>query len=301
VSIKYREFHKPNLDYLYALVSEAKIPLAMAENLLDYWEMRLSDSRDSLYHEYFEYYLFFESMNAGILSLFIYDKFNSRVLHQYGVLSSTIPDLIQEIETSSPGYGKLLEKTFDYKEGKYLFGRIDIEYEGKEYILGMVYPPRLFAEKKLHRLEKVFIRYYLPEALRPDTRFLNFYSSLNDFVMELVNPVLREKRPVTFTYFKFEEFRKYTKLTGESFATELVNSLAEEIKNHLKSEDMIYIINPREYLIVSLNCEAEIMKSRFHRMIFQIKSLILNYNVRFTTWKVPVDDLSTIWNDIAVQ
>ena len=107
-----------------------------------------------------------------------------------------------------------------------------------------------------------------------------------------------EKKPVTFTVFRFENFQKYIELAGEYFGREIISELVKQITTKLKQDDTCYVIAPREYLIVSVNCEKSILEKRFHREIFQIKSLILNYDVKFTTRRLPINDLSLIWNEI---
>ena len=65
----YADFHKIDLGYLRDLLEKNKVPEKVARKLLDYWEMRITEERDPLYSSYFEYYLFFESINSGILSV----------------------------------------------------------------------------------------------------------------------------------------------------------------------------------------------------------------------------------------
>lgn len=300
---KYRDFHKVNLTYLEELISSGSLSEEVASKLLDYWQLRFEDERDPFYSDYFEYYLFFEAINAGVLLVFIYESSEKKVLHQYGIMLSAVPEIIrftQADHKESQGRNIAEFSDFNFQGSQYTLWRRHIQFENNDLFLCAMLPRNLKVAARLQRIHDVFLRYYLPESLHADRRFMDFFSALNQHIIQKITPVIADNRPVTFTYFKFEEYDKYISFAGENFATVLVKELTREITNRLKQEDRCYIINPREYLIVSLNCEKEIMEKRFHRLIFQIKSLILGYRVRYTTWKMPITGLPKIWKEIAI-
>ncbi|MCS6983930.1 MAG: hypothetical protein NZM25_02230 [Leptospiraceae bacterium] len=295
-----QEFDQIDFSYLEALVTKYQLSPALAQNLVNYWEMRIKDPRDSIYHHYFEYYLFFESIQSGIILVFIYEKHTKKVLHQYGILVGAIPEIIRQTQEEIDDGSISETQSFFFHEHHFQLWRRFIRYHDHELYLCAVLPPGPLNRDKLHRLYKIFLRYYLPESLYPDRRFLEFFPSLNQEICEKTAPALQSGRAVTFTYFRFEDLNKYIVLGGESFGEFLVNGIRDEITARLKHEDSIYILSPRDYLIVSLNCEKEIMERRFYRMIFQLRSLILSYRVKYTTYKAPIRDLTFAWKDIAI-
>ncbi len=300
----YADFHKIDLGYLRDLLEKNKVSEKVARKLLDYWEMRITEERDPLYSSYFEYYLFFESINSGILSAFVYDLGHQQVKHQYGVLAATTVQILQSIrEQDTQKFLAKIEQgyidIFDYQGEKLSLYLKSIEFGKRTYVIGILYPLNLKINDKLERLVSVFQRYYLPDVFQPDHRFLPLFHELNQAVMSEVTEPLEKKQPVTFTYFKFESFRKYIDLAGEHFASEIVGGLVEQLTTRLKKQDYCYVLNPREYLIVSLNCDKEIIQKRYHRALFQIKSLLLSYQVNYTTKTSPIEDLTSIWHEIA--
>ena len=302
VEALYGNFHQISLDYLHDIHKTKSLSSGLLEKLLNYWELRLSDQRDPLYYYYFEYYLFFESINSGIVCSFIFNEQNNRIMHQYGVLTSSIPDIIkrlkEQIQNDSSAQPDLEYKTSDDTLSLW-FKRI--RFRDGNFILAALFPANVNIHARLTRMEKVFVRFYLPDSLHPENRFHDFFSRINEQIVPQISPFLEEGKPVTFTYFKFERFQKFVTIGGESFAAELITGLAYELTSHLKKSDRCYVLNPREYLIISTNCEKEIMQKRFHRMIFQVKSLILNYKVRYTTWRIPIEDVALHWKDIVVE
>lgn len=298
----YENFHERDLSYLKNLLSTAQINPNLAKNLIEYWEMRLDDPRDSIYHDYFEYYLFFECLNAGIIMVFIYDKNTKKVLHQYGILLGAITEIIRLTEEElKQEDGNIPEYVpFFFQNQSFQLWRKYIVFQQNELYLCALMPSALRPTNRLKRLQSVFLRYYLPESLKSDLRFLDSYFHINKEICQSIAPVLREARPVTFTYFRFEDFSKYIALGGENFANSIVRTLNQEITSRLKHEDRAYILSPRDYLVVSLNCEKELMEKRFHRMMFQIQTLILSYRVRYSTYNSPIVDLTPIWKDIAI-
>lgn len=294
---KFRDFHRLDLQYLKSMTADGRLSEPVAGRYLDYIEMRLNDNTDLIYSDYLEYYIFFEAANSGVLTAFTYDLKTGRIMQQFGLFAAYVLELIKEY-LPEPG-GDSLQTKVVYNNEQYNYWRRHFLYKDSEYLLGLMYPVKTDITDRIRRLEQVFQRYYLPRSLHSDRRYMNLFTGVNEEVMQKIAPVLKEKKPVTFTYFRFEPFRKYVKLTGEHFATRIVEDLAEALKAKLKSEDTCYILNPREYLIVSLNCEKSIMQKRFHKQIFQVHSLILNYNTRFSTYKTPVESLSEIWKEIA--
>ena len=281
---RYDKFHDINLDYLRETVNSGKVSIKKIEKLLDYWKAKITNSKDLLYHNYFEYYLFFESI-------------------QYGIISSAVIEIIERVESRNIKDYLLSKKNglseeFDFQGDQLRTWLCAVEFGNTIYLIGVIYPSGLNINKNLQRFENVFKHFYLPNIFEPDLRILPLFIEVNKDIVKKIEKYLRYKKPVTFTVFQFEDFNKYIKLAGEHFGREIISTLVKQITDKLKQDDTYYVLSPREYLIVSVNCEKSILEQRFHRETFKIKSLLLNYEVKFTTRRLPINDLSLIWNEI---
>ena len=299
----YDKFHNINLDYLRETVNSGKVSIEKIEKLLNYWKARITDSKDLLYHNYFEYYLFFESIHCGILSTFVYEMNAKEIKHQYGIIYSAVIEIIERVESQNIKDYLLsrkngLSEEFDFQGDQLRTWLRAVEFGNTVYLIGVIYPSGLDINKNLQRFENVFKHFYLPDIFEPDLRTLPLFIEVNKDIIKKIEKYLQYKKPVTFTVFQFEDFNKYIKLAGEHFGREIISELVKQITGKLKQDDTYYVLSPREYLIVSVNCEKSILEQRFHRETFQIKSLLLNYQVKFTTRRLPINDLSLIWNEI---
>lgn len=299
----YDKFHNINLDYLKETVNSGKVSIEKIEKLLDYWEIRIADSKDLLYHNYFEYYLLFESIHCVFLSTFVYEMNSKEMKHQYGIISSAVIEIIERVESRNIKDYLLnrkngLSEEFGFQGDQLRTWLRAVEFGNTVYLIGAIYPSGLDINKNLHRFENVLKHFYLPEIFEPDLRTLPLFSELNKDIVKKIEKYLQYKKPITFTVFRFEGFHKYIKLAGEYFGREIISELVKQITSKLKQDDTCYVLSPREYLIVSVNCEKSILENRFYKETFQVKSLLLNYEVKFTTRRLPINDLSLIWNEI---
>lgn len=292
----YRDFHKIDLGHLTALLNEGRIDARVAENLIQYWEKRLDDKNDAIYSRYIEYYLFFESLRALFLAVFIFDMKTGISGHSYGIYPALGPAIHAAIS------GGLQNDA----------GTVDFELNGKNYALHYLlsgYQEQKFAiaalglkdqqiGDNLKRLKYVFERFYLPSSFSEDSRVALLFSDTANLIGTLINPTLSRNEPVTFTYLYFESLTKYVGLAGENFARGLLEELQADVHRVLKDTDRSLILSTREILIVSLNCEEEIIKKRFADAYFHAKSLLLSFQVNFHTVKGPVTDLHSLWDNI---
>ena len=210
----YDKFHNINLDYLRETVNSGKVSIEKIEKLLEYWEIRITESKDLLYHNYFEYYLFFESINCGILNAFVYEMNAKEIKHQYGIISSAVIEIIDRVETQkmkdylvSRDIG--LTEDFNFQGDQLRTWLRAVEFGNTVYLIGVIFPSGLDINENLSRLENVFKRFYLPDIFEPDLRTLPLFTELNINIVRKIEKYLTEKKPVTFTVFRFENFQKY--------------------------------------------------------------------------------------------
>lgn len=292
----YRDFHKIDLTHLTALLRSGGIDAQVAENLMHYWEKRLNDKNDAIYSRYIEYYLFFESLRALFLAVFIFDMKTGISGHSYGIYPALGPAIHAAISAGLRNESGVVD--FELSGKHYALHYLRSGYQEEEYAiaaLGLTDHP---IEENLKRLKYVFQRFYLPSSFSADSRVALLFTDTVNLIADMINPALARKEPVTFTYLYFESLTKYVGLAGENFAHGLLEELQKDVHRVLKDTDRSLILSTREILIVSLNCGEDVMKKRFAGAYFHAKSLLLSFQVNFHTVNTPVVDINLLWDQI---
>ncbi len=293
----YRDFHRIDLSHLRNLAREKKIEKGIVQNLLAYWQRRLDDKNDAIYFRYMEYYLFFESLRALFLAVFIFDMKTGAARHSYGIFPALSPAIFEAISHGLNEDSGVVN--FGHGGHDYSLHYIRSGYHDQEYTIAALALKDLAIEENLKRMKYVFERYYLPSSFSRDERVGNLFPEVTNLIKEWVNPTLAEKLPVTFTYLYFESLTKYVGLAGEHFAQDLIRELQHDVHRVLKDTDRSVVLSTREILIVSLNCEEEIMRKRFANAYFHAKSLLLAYQVNFLCIREPIGDMHSLWDAIS--
>lgn len=292
----HQNFHKIDLTHLKELVQGGKIEPQQADSLISYWQKRLADKSDAIYSRYMEYYLFFESLRALFLAVFIFDMKSGNAAHSYGIfptLSSAIFDTVSQGPKHAAGV-----VDFDHKGRQYALHFLHSGYHEQEYAIAALAIKDNAISENLTRLKYVFERFYLPSSFSKDSRIGVLFTETANVIASMANPTLARKEPVTFTYLYFESLTKYVGLAGENFAKGLIEELKADVYRVLKDTDRIVILSTREMLIVSLNCEKDILQKRFAGTYFHAKSLLLSFKANFHTVHSPIIDLHLLWDDI---
>lgn len=292
----YRDFHKIDLAHLKELVTGGKLDPALADLLLSYWRKRLDDKNDAVYSRYMEYYLFFESLRALFLAVFIFDMKSGNVAHSYGIF----PTLSAAIYEAITGGGKAAagELDFDHNGRRYALHFLHSGYREQEYTIAALAIKDNVITENIHRLKYVFERFYLPSSFSRDNRIGVLFTETENVIAEIVNPALAQKMPVTFTYLYFESMTKYVGLAGENFAKGLIEELKNDVYRVLKDTDRIFILSTREMLIISVNCEKDVLEKRLASTYFHAKSLLLAFKAHYHTVYAPILDMHMLWDDI---
>lgn len=292
----YHDFHRIDLSHLRRLVQEKKMESGIVQNLLAYWQRRLDDKNDAIYFRYIEYYLFFESLRALFLSVFIFDMSDGSARHSYGIfpaLSMAVFEAISAGHEGGSGVVNFAHNGHDYELHFFRSG-----YHEQQYTIAALALKDIDIGENLRRMKYVFERYYLPSSFSRDERIGSLFPVVQNLLGEWINPVLAQGLPVTFTYLYFESLTKYVGLAGEHFAHDLIRELEQDVHRVLKNKDRSIVLSTREILIVSENCEEELMRRHFAKVYFHAKSLLLAYKVNFYCAKEPVSDIYALWDEI---
>jgi len=292
----YKDFHKIDLSHLKQFLAENKISANVAQALLTYWKQRLEDKNDALYSRYIEYYLFFESLKALFIAVFIFDMKSGKTQHSYGIFPALAPAVYNAISSGVKNADGLLD--FEYNTEKYALHYVNSGYHNEEYTIAALTLKDSIIHENLTRLKYVFERFYLPSSFSRDNRIGILFAETENLIADMANPTLARKEPVTFTYIYFESMTKYVGLGGENFARELLSELETDVHRVLKDTDRTIMLSTREILIISLNCEKEILEKRFKSTYFHAKGLLLAFQAHFHTVHAPIVELHALWDSI---
>jgi hypothetical protein len=292
----YIDFHKIDLGHLKDLVRDGKIDTGITEALLDYWRKRIDDKNDAIYSQYIEYYLFFESLRALFLSVFIFDMKGGGTRHSYGIFPALAPVIFSTVAAGEKNAAGLMD--FEYGGRSYALHYLHSGYHEQEYTIAALALKDFTIGDNLMRLKYVFERFYLPSSFSRDSRLGLLFAGAHGVILDMINPALILNQPVTFTYLYFESLTKYVGIAGENFTRELLDELRTDVHRILKDTDRSIILSTREILVVSVNCESDVLKKRFAGAYFHAKSLLLACQIHYCTIREPVVDLHPLWNDI---
>ncbi len=296
----YRDFHNIDLAHLKAMVRDNRIDAGVAHTLLAYWQRRIDDPNDAIYSRYMEYYLFFEALRALFLTVFVYDMKTGTVGHSYGIFPALSPAVYATISGNA-------EQTdagvidFEHNGRNYALHFLRSGYHDQEYTIAALALKDAPIVENLRRLKYVFERFYLPSGFSRDDRIAALFTHTDNLIVEWISPTLAQNQPVTFTYLYFESLTKYVGITGEYFAQEMLDELQKDVHRILKEPDRSIVLSTREILIVSLNCDEEVMRKRFANAYFHAKSLLLSYQVNFYTLTMPVTEIHSHWDKISAN
>lgn len=144
----------------------------------------------------------------------------------------------------------------------------------------------------------VFRREILPlvrQLLLCDTRmpgrnWIDYLQILESFLSRRALRMVRRGWPITFSHFRFQNLNHYFGLLGEAGANEMIQHIGDSIRQRLKSRDLPIILSPHSYLVLSVGATEEQIYPRFQTLYFEIKSLILDYELLVRT--IRTDDFS---------
>ncbi|MCX7632683.1 MAG: hypothetical protein N2Z22_05045 [Turneriella sp.] len=292
----YSDFHTIDLTPLRTKLLEGKIPPQLAQDLLGYWQHRLGDKKDAIYSQYLEYYLFFESVRALFLAVFVIDLRTHTTRHSYGIFPALEASVQRALATAPNSESGALD--FEHAGHHYRLHYFRTGYHEEQLVVAALAFADADVSENLRRMRYVLERYYLPSIFSRDERLRNLFAETQNLIAQWINPVLARRQPVTFTYLHFESLAKYAAFAGEHFARELILELQQDVHRILKDIDRSVILSTREILIVSANCEEEVLRKRFAGAYFHAKSLLMAYDVHFFCLREPVVDMHTIWDQI---
>jgi hypothetical protein len=142
--------------------------------------------------------------------------------------------------------------------------------------------------------ENVFLN---TQGLREKT-LQNVFLSVERDLAPILEAHLQQGTTVTLTHFLFQDLRVYFSLSGEYRSGEIMDSIQKTIAGNLKKTDQIFRLSPLSYLVVCPGAEPEQLKQRFKGIYVQIRTLVLDYELRVHTVRQLPLQLNRVWSEL---
>ncbi len=131
-----------------------------------------------------------------------------------------------------------------------------------------------------------------------DARRVDHLAILNQRALGVLNDHLEQGQPVTISHFKFQDLHIYLEMQGEHRTREILRGIIEYIHGNLKKQDLLLQLTPLSYIMLSPGATQEQILERFRSIYFQIRSLVLEYQIHLTTVSEKPVRLSEVWKDL---
>ena len=290
--------HRLDIMEKNEFLNSGLVSSVISNELLNYWEEKLNLLSGSPNHSYFDYFLFFLSMRENILAVVIYDHKNKGIAFKYGI-SDIFEETNSDISSTVSGSSEIkIYKDQEVQIRIVFFQRFD---KLRNYTVSIAAPAKLDIQTYWIKLRHVFIAYYIFEPTQEKAEILNLFKIINQDIITSINSLTEQGKTSCFTYLKFEPLKSYIKLAGEYFVSNLEKFLCRSIEEKMMGDDKLYILSPQDYLLVSLNSTDEVMKEKFYRSSFQMKGLLITYQIKFYIIQEKIEDLAHVWNDICIE
>ena len=131
-----------------------------------------------------------------------------------------------------------------------------------------------------------------------DPRRIDHLAVLNQRALAVLNRHLERGEIVTISHFKFQDLHIYLEMQGEHRTREILRGIIEYIHGNLKKRDLLLQLTPLSYIMLSPGATQEQILERFRSIYFQIRSLVLEYQIHLATVTETPVQLNEIWKEL---
>jgi hypothetical protein len=131
-----------------------------------------------------------------------------------------------------------------------------------------------------------------------DSRRIDHLAILNQRALGVLHERLDQGMHVTISHFKFQDLHIYLEMQGEHRTREILRGIIEYIHGNLKKQDLLLQLTPLSYIMISPGATQEQILERFRSIYFQIRSLVLEYQIYLTTVSEKPVQLGEVWKDL---
>lgn len=181
-----------------------------------------------------------------------------------------------------------IEYLYPYQQDKGITGFIFLSiYQNYDRFL----QHRQYQERSLETLGSYMS--YLPRNQSKEIVFLDLFQRVYERVKKTTQVMLGNGEPVTLTRIQFQSFSEYLFHMGERSYRSILSELRQYFQQRIKQRDQLYVLSPREFLLVSPQCDANVIYKRFPQRYIEARGLILAMRVMPLTITRSVDDIDS--------
>ncbi|MBW7858694.1 MAG: hypothetical protein H3C43_10485 [Leptonema sp. (in: Bacteria)] len=126
-------------------------------------------------------------------------------------------------------------------------------------------------------------RLLLYDTSVPGRGWIDFLQNLESFVNRRSRKLIENGVPASFVHFRFHNLNRYFDLLGEAGADEMITHIEQIIRDNLVDSEMSIVLSPHSVLVLSPGSTKEQLYERFQALYFEIKSLVLDYELLIHT------------------
>ncbi|MBE7411271.1 MAG: hypothetical protein HS129_04280 [Leptospiraceae bacterium] len=155
--------------------------------------------------------------------------------------------------------------------------------------------------ESVEMIHSLINRYYLCLPGKIDKQYRNFFGEFENLFLSQINSYSYEKKTGVIANFYIQDLGPYFTAMGEYRSGEILEEVRLIILSYLKKGDLLYRLSHQSFLTYSYECDIESMKHRFDDVYFQIKNLIVDYEIYFYPVTKPIHSTKEFWQKIFPQ
>lgn len=283
----------PSLDYLNKLEGKGLVTKELAESLLQDWTARSAKKSSSQLEKILLHY----EASLGIVAISLYDLTKDKIMLESGIKS----DLLQKVYSKAQKNGLNVhhriddEFSFLYKKQKFYFKGTTLE---RRFYLCVLTPPGIKVQRLTKYLGNVLEQLVIPHHQSNHRAYLPLFYYLTRDIPRKVNPYLSQNKPVTFSLFTFDLSPEYIEILGPNLARRILKEISKTTSKNLKQRDTLVAINLQNYIIISENCEKELLQERLSMLLIEIKGLVISFDLRMITLRKEIKKFTDVWRHL---
>ncbi|MCB1176744.1 MAG: hypothetical protein KDK36_04100 [Leptospiraceae bacterium] len=174
-------------------------------------------------------------------------------------------------------------KDISIKDTNFSFYSLYLNHQDNKLLIYFLIPTTIpSASSYIQTILPILKTTIISEPKNKENKCHQIYS---DFKRDLQSHILgynyKEKVYGVVAHFFIEDLTLYSDYMGEQFTKQILEEVKNKIQNHLKKQDIMYIINRRSFLTFLPECDIATVENRFKDVFFKIDPLFIRYQLDF--------------------
>lgn len=256
-----------------------------SEELEIYWDEALQDLESNIKETYIHYMNHFTPLSIIELIFYFYYLHSGCFYLHIKYLDKTYIDLGKKIDIIT---NPLL------KHNKFFWNSLEI------YAIYPLKSEKLIAEIFSKEFFPLVRKIILNDVLFLETNFYDYIENTIQYIERISRPYLEKNIPVTLTHFKFNFLENYLSFLGNAGTYDFILEIDKSIRSKLKKRDILIILSFNSFLVISIGARKEVIFERFKDVYFEIKNLVLDYQLYIENLLTPEDSFKEIFHKLKI-